>query len=429
MISDHTQWYLFVGILLVFLASLRPFIKRFWITVPQIQLLCGIAIGPLGLGLVSLSWTENAKLLEVIAEVAVIISLYATGVKMREPLLSKAWIPPLILASATMVVTTALITGTGTLLLGLTLPAALLLAAVLAPTDPVLADEVQVDHAGDRHPLRQTLTGEAGFNDGTAFPFVLLAVGLADPALHPLGEGLWRWVAVDLAWKVAGGVAVGWLWGQLLGKLTIWLQDKENEAQGVNEIRSIGFIALVYGCALLLNTYAFLAVFAAAVGLRQVERRAANTEHAEEQAKELLQEQSDVATALERLIQVLLVVVVGTLISTNPILSWQPWLFAMIAILVIRPAAVLITLHSKQLSLRHKLLCAWFGIRGIGTIFYLSHAVVLGVAGIIQAEFPLVSACATATITLSIILHGTTTSQLLLVSGLPIGNRRLARCC
>jgi NhaP-type Na+/H+ or K+/H+ antiporter len=412
MIIEHTQWYLFIGVLLVSLATLRPLIKKFWFTVPQLQLLCGVAIGPLWLGLASLDWVENAKLLEIVSEVAVIISLYATGVKMREPLLSRTWIPALLLASLTMVATIALTLATGMALLGLTLPAAILLGAILAPTDPVLADEVQVADAHDDDPLRRTLTGEAGFNDGTAFPFVLLAVGLSDPGLHEIGDGLWRWLLIDIVWKILAGIAMGWIGGRWLGRLTLWMQNKEKEVHGIDEIRSLGFIALVYGVALALNTYAFLAVFAAAVSLRQVEMRAADNDGIGEEAEELLQDQSEVATALESIVQVLLVVIVGVLWSTNPILDWQPWVFALLAIFVIRPVAVMLTFHTGQLTLRDRLLCAWFGIRGIGTVFYLSHAVVLGVAGSLAEELPMISASAVATIVMSILLHGTTTVQL-----------------
>lgn len=415
MISEHTLWFVVVGFLLVSLASLRPLLNRLWITVPQIQLLCGLAIGPLLLDLFSLDWKEDAKLLEVLSEIAVIVSLYATGVKMREPLLSRTWLPPLLLASLTMVATILLVSLTGLFWLGLSLPAAILLGAVLAPTDPVLADEVQVEDAEDNHPLRQTLTGEAGFNDGTAFPFVLLAVGLANQQLHELGTGLWRWFAVDLIWKIAGGIAIGWVCGQLLGRLTLWFRDKENEQHGTDELRSIGFIALTYGCALVLNTYAFLAVFAAAVGLRHVELNATdegNDQHASDAASELLEEQSKVASTLEKLIQVFLVVTTGVLISTSPLVDWRPWAFAVLAIGFIRPVAVLVTLFSKRISRRNKLLCAWFGIRGIGTIFYLSHAIVLGIAGSIAEDLPIISACALTTITLSIVVHGTSTHLL-----------------
>lgn len=363
----------------------------------------------------SLDWEHDARLLEVVSEVAVIVSLYSAGVKMREPLSSKAWHAPIILASASMVLSVALIYLLGHLAFALAGPAALLLGAVLAPTDPVLADEVQVEHSRDKRPLRRSLTGEAGFNDGSAFPFVLLAVGLADASLHDLGTGLWRWMAIDLVWKILAALVLGWLFGNLLGKLTLWFRKQEHdEPPGIDELRSIGFIAAVYGVALLLNTYAFLAVFAAAVSLRQVEMEAENSSDwtDDSEASSLLEEQSTVATALERLVQVLLVVVVGILISSRPPSGWPPWMFAALAIFVIRPIAVLSTLHTSTMSGRDKRFAAWFGIRGIGTIFYLAHSIKLGVAGSLGAELPVVASFAVATITLSVIVHGSSMAYL-----------------
>lgn len=362
-------------------------------------------MGPLGFGLVSLEWERDAKLIEVVSEIAVIISLYAAGVKMREPWTSKAWVPPLILATITMTAISLSSAAIGWSFLGLSFPAAILLGAVLAPTDPVLADEVQVEDAGDNDPLRQTLTGEAGFNDGSAFPLVLLAVGLANSAAHELGEGYWKWLTIDLIWKITGGLALGWLAGVVLGKLTLWLSEKnEEEKHGVDELRSLGFIALVYGLALIINTYAFLAVFAAAVGLRQVEMKASRVDG--NQADKLLDEQSSVATALEHLIQVILVVVVGILFSTHANLGWKPWVFALILIGAVRPVAVLVTLHTSQISFREKLLAGWFGIKGVGTVFYLAHAIVLGIAGSLGADLQLVANCCVASISLSIFIHG-----------------------
>lgn len=394
---------------------MRPLIKRLWVTVPQFQLVCGVLVGPAGIGLVSLDWEQDAKLLEVVSEVAVIVSLYAAGVKMREPPSSKAWHAPIILASASMVLSVALIYLLGHFVFALAGPAALLLGAVLAPTDPVLADEVQVEHADDEHPLRQSLTGEAGFNDGAAFPFVLLAVGLTDASLHDLGIGLWRWVAIDLVWKILAALVLGWLFGNLLGRLTLWFRKYEyDEPSGIDELRSIGLIAVVYGVALLLHTYAFLAVFAAAVSLRQVEISA---EHPHDQADDseaddLLEEQSMVATTLERLVQVLLVVIVGILISSTPPDGWQPWVFAALAIFVIRPVAVLATLGNNIMGGRNRRLAAWFGVRGIGTVFYLAHAIQLGVAKSLGDQLSAVASFAAATITLSIIVHGSSMAYL-----------------
>ena len=204
MLTESVQWYLFVGALLVSVAAFGPLLANKWLSTVHLQLLGGIVAGPLCLGLIELDLQRHAKMLEIASELAVIISLYAAGVKMRIPLSSGRWKAPVLLATVTMVLTICLTAALAHWLFGLSVPASMLLGAVLAPTDPVLADKIQVEHAGDNDRLRQSLTGESGLNDGTAFPFVLLAIGLSSPSLHDLGPGLMNWILVDLLWKVIG---------------------------------------------------------------------------------------------------------------------------------------------------------------------------------------------------------------------------------
>ena len=149
--------------------------------------------------------------------------------------------------------------------------ATVLLGAVLAPTDPVLASDVQVDHPTDGDRLRFSLTAEAGLNDGTAFPFVMLGLGLL--GLHELGAGGWRWWTVDVAWAIGAGLVVGTLLGTLVGRLVIFLRREHREALGLDDFLALGLITLSYGVALLIHAYGFLAVFAAGLALRRIERR------------------------------------------------------------------------------------------------------------------------------------------------------------
>ena len=126
-----------------------------------------------------------------------------------------------------------------------------MLGALLAPTDPVLASDVQVEHEHDAEPVRLSLTGEAGLNDGTAFPFVMLGLGLM--GAHDLGTSGWRWLAIDLAWAVAAGLGVGTLCGAGVGKLVLYLRREHREAVGLDEFLALGLIALSYGLALLVQ--------------------------------------------------------------------------------------------------------------------------------------------------------------------------------
>ena len=171
-----------------------------------------------------------------------------------------------------MLVTVALIAGAGVAWLGLPLGAAILLGGILAPTDPVLASDVQVAEPTDRDRLRFALTGEAGLNDGTAFPFVLLGLGLL--GLHDLGDSLWRWLAIDVLWAVAAGIGVGAALGTLVGRFVLYLRRTHKEAVGLDNFLALGLIGLAYGLASLAHGYGFLAVFAAGVALRRIEQHA-----------------------------------------------------------------------------------------------------------------------------------------------------------
>ena len=212
-------WFHVVGLLLVGMTLAGAVLRRLPLTTALLYLLVGVGLGPLGLGLLWLDPVAHAPLLERVAEAAVLVSLFSAGLKLRLPVAGGHWRPAVRLATASMVVTVALVAAAGVVGLGLPLGAAILLGAVLAPTDPVLASDVQVAHAGDRDRPRFSLTGEAGLNDGAAFPFVLLGLGLL--GLHEPGAFGGRWLAVDVAWAGAAGLGVGWLLGQLVGRLVL----------------------------------------------------------------------------------------------------------------------------------------------------------------------------------------------------------------
>src|SRR5688500_14481303 len=211
-----------IGALLIVMGLSGSVLKRLPLSTALLYLGVGIVLGPECAGLIRIDLVRHAAWLERITEFAVLISLFTAGLKLRLEVTDAAWAMPLRLASVSMVVTVAALAAVGVFLLHLPLGAAVLLGAILAPTDPVLASDVQVEHAGDRDRVRFALTGEAGLNDGMAFPFVLLGLGLL--ALHPLGDFGWRWVAVDLVWAVVAGLGVGAALGTSLGRLVIYLR-------------------------------------------------------------------------------------------------------------------------------------------------------------------------------------------------------------
>ncbi len=384
-----TLIYLVVGALLVLMALSGSVLKR----LPLSTSLVYLAVGA-GLGKVGDAWLaplSNIHLMERLTEVAVIISLFCSGLKLRLPLSDRGWRLPLRLALGAMMVTVGLLTLVGVFGLGLPLGAALLMGAVLAPTDPVLASDVQVENPTDTDRLRFGLTGEAGLNDGSAFPFVMLGLGLLGH--HELGAGGWRWLAVDVLWAVTGGLLIGWLLGTGVSRLVLYLRRTHKEAVGLDDLLALGLIALSYGVAIWAHAYGFLAVFAAGLALRRMEARASGGEPPPEDVAALARSNKphEVAThpeaasaymaqavlgfteQLERIGEVTLMVLVGVMLATEGF-SWHGFVVAGLLFLFIRPASVALLLAGTRTSPTQRALMGWFGIRGIGSLYYLFYA-------------------------------------------------------
>ena len=247
---EIAAWSAVAGLLLIVMALGDSLLARLPLSTSMLYLAFGVAVSPLWLDWTHIAMASHAKLVERIAEVVVLLSLFGSGLKMSLGLSDGRWLLPLRLALLSMLVTVALIAAAGMAWLGLSLGAAILLGGILAPTDPVLASDVQLAEPGDRDRLRFSLTGEAGLNDGTAFPVVLLGLGLL--GLHDLGPSLWRWFAVDVLWGVASGIGIGAALGTLVGRLVLYLRRTHKEAVGLDNFLALGLIGLSYGATSLL---------------------------------------------------------------------------------------------------------------------------------------------------------------------------------
>ena len=261
------MWALIVGALLTTAALSGTLLKRLPLSITMFYLAAGFGLGPAGLDMIAINPMTHAVLLERLAEVAVLISLFAVGLKLGLPLSNKAWQMPLRLAVTSMMLTIAMVAVVG-MALGLSLGAAILLGAILAPTDPVLASDVQVIEANDRDRLRFSLSGEGALNDGAAFPFVMLGLGLL--GLHDLGTWGWRWFAIDVLWSITGGLLIGGALGAAIGRLVVYLRSQHKESIGLDEFLALGLIGLTYGLAVISHASGFLAVFAAGLALQRV---------------------------------------------------------------------------------------------------------------------------------------------------------------
>ncbi|WP_034751180.1 cation:proton antiporter [Janthinobacterium sp. TB1-E2] len=422
-----TAWFILIGCLMLARGLGADGIARLPLTSAMAYLGVGLLLGPMFLGLFSFDLVQQAPLLETLTEIAVLISLFSAGVKMPVPFSLARWLPSLRLAWLSMAISVALVAAFACLVLGLPLGAGILLGAILAPTDPVLATDVQLRHAGDREQLRFMLTSEAGMNDGSGFPFVMLGLGLL--GLHELGPHGVTWLWRDLVWASAGAIGMGAAGGALLAWLGWQVRAKEPKHAMLDDLAALGLIALVYGVSTWLHAWGFLAVFFAGVALRQTELRLAGApkdRHGLLQAEEThavsaaKPHDSDVPLTvsgeslvfkehLERLSELTLVLLLGGAV-TAAAWSWQAWSVALFLLLVARPASVMLGLLASGTSVRLRGLAAWFGVRGIGSLYYLSYAIAHGLADGLARELADITLVV---VILSIVAHGLTVKPLL----------------
>lgn len=386
------QWFLLVGGLLLARGLTASMLTRLPVTPAIIYLAVGLLVGPTVLNVFHFNPLKQSALLEVLTEVAVLISLFSAGVKMPVPVSFARWRTPIMLASASMAISVGLVTAFAYYLLDLPLGAGVLLGAILAPTDPVLATDVQIRHPGDRDQLRFILTCEAGMNDGSAFPFVMLGMGLL--GLHDLGEFGLHWALVDVLWATTAGIAIGIISGSALARLGWKLRSAPHEHKLMDDFLGLGLIGVVYGMSILINAWGFLAVFFAAVALRQTELKLTSGDRDRpdpSQTDRILPEVANANTDselpstvsggslvfkehLERLSELMLVLLVGGTLFLDS-WSWRAVGLALFLFMVARPASVLAGLLGNRTTWPIRGMVGWFGVRGIGSLYYLMYAI------------------------------------------------------
>ncbi|HEX5391828.1 MAG TPA: sodium:proton antiporter [Rhodocyclaceae bacterium] len=420
-------WSLIIGALLIVMALSGSLLKRLPVSASMLYLAVGFLLGPSEWGLLRPDPGNYSAVMERVAEVAVLISLFSVGLKLGVPLSSGQWHLPLKLAFSSMAITVALIALVAFFGMGMPLGAAILLGGILAPTDPVLASDVQVEEPGDRDRLRFGLSGEGGLNDGASFPFVMLGLGLL--GLHDLGTAGWRWLAVDVLWSLLGGVFIGAALGWLIGKLVVHLRTNYQEAVGLDEFLSLGLVALAYGAAQFAYASGFLAVFSAGLALQRIrsgrrvkdvphkapaglhdkEAHIAVATHPELAGAYLMQAVRGFNEQMERIAELAIVLMVGAMLPYVVPAKETAW-FVPLLFLLLRPMSVWVGLRGAEVSHEQRLLISWFGIRGIGSIYYLMFAIHHGLDADLGQK---ITAVTLTTVAISIVLHGISVTPLM----------------
>ena len=367
-------------------------------TAAMVYLVLGalLSLGFEVLGVELLDPFEHPDVIERIAEVAVIIALFSAGLKLDRALKWVEWRSTALLLIVVMPVTIAAVAGLAMAFMGLSLGAAILLGAVLAPTDPVLAGDVQVGPPGDTEEPepRFALTAEAGFNDGLAFPFVFLGIFI-------IGEGgsgwLAEWLLADVVYAIVAAVAVGVAAGRGVAALVSRLHQREILSQALDGWLAIATVLLVYGLVEAIGAYGFLAAFTGGLAFRRFEDR-----------HEFHRRVHAGAATVEQFAELALILLLGSTVTVAGLaeIGVGGWALIALLLLILRPLATLAALWPTRVPVPERAFIGWFGIRGIGSFYYVAVALGSGVLAPDEAE--LVYWSTIACVGASILLHGVT---------------------
>ncbi len=366
-ITEHYLALMFgLGALILVIAWVPLFLKKLPLSLPIICVAIGYAvfsIDPIS------GWAPHPDktpiLVERAAELIVIVSLMGGGLKIERAVRWKTWNVTWRLLGIAMPLTIAMVMLLGYQLLGLGLATALLFAGSLAPTDPVLAGDIQIEHDEDEEEAEAkfALTSEAGLNDALAFPFIHLAIAMA-AAGGLSGQVLGDWVLEDVVWKLSLGLVMGAGLGWLIGAILYRLPAGTQLSRTGDGFIALGATLVIYTLTEYVHGYGFLAVFVAGLAIR----RAA-------QGNDFNKKLHDFADESERLLMMLLLLFFGGMLAAGLLdnIGWEEAVFAAVMLLVIRPLAGWISLIGVKRPKLERAIIAFFGIRGLGSVYYLSY--------------------------------------------------------
>ncbi len=386
-----------IGILLLFVTLGSGWISRLPLSYALIYLVVGVLLGPYGVKLIEIR--PEAEFLERLAEFVVLISLFSCGLKMKRPLKIQAWNSPVRLIGILMPISIFSVAAIAYGLLQVDLGHAILLGAILAPTDPVLASEVQLSYPSDQDELRFGLTSEGGLNDALSFPFVYF--GLHWIKDKDWQNWWWQWLSMDLIWAIAIGIAMGIAVTKIIVIIDKRIQKIRPSDSLMEDFVALGIILLTYSLTEQVNGYGFLAVFVAGMVAQR------SYHNPEKKSSQL-----EFTETIEKLLEVGTILLLGSLLRVDPILQFLPQslLVAGSLVFLIRPIGAWISTLGADYRSEQRLLFGWFGIRGIGSIYYLCYAFGEGLKGERGEQIAWITL---STIILSVVIHGISSTPIM----------------
>jgi len=398
--------YALIGCAIAGVVALEKRIANLPISLPILFIGLGWAVFslPLDLGWLNPAFdTKLAEATEYVTELIVIVSLMGVGLSIDRKCSWKEWKQVAPLLWLTMPLCIAGVGLMGWAWLGLAPAAALLLGACLAPTDPVMAGAVQVGPPGEsgRDDVRFNLSAEAGLNDGLAFPFVHLAIALSAASFDAVLLG--RWAGMDVFWRIIAGCGVGWLTGRGISWFAFRGDGSVNGSvhhEGREGLLVIAALFIAYGVAEMVGGYGFLAVFTGAVTARQLEH-----------GHELHKRTHGFIDQVESVVLVAVLIFFGGLLASGVLnaLTWWSALLGIVFVTILRPIAGALAMCGSNLPWQSRWAVGFLGIRGIGSIYYLSY-------GQMHGEFEELNtlwSAAAFVILLSVLIHGVSSAALI----------------
>lgn len=384
-----------VGVVILAIGLASNPIKRSLVQEPMLAVLAGLAFGPFGLGWLDVAaWGDSTAILEQTARLTLAIGLMGVALRLEREQLARLWRPVALLLTAVMLAMWLVSSSLAGLVLGTSLWTALLVGAIATPTDPVVASSIVTGPFAKEHlpqRVRQVISAESGFNDGLAYPLVLLPLLMLE---HAPAEAWSRWLVDTLLVGVLAAAAIGCTAGFVAARL-LALSQRRGMIESPSLLSyTVAFSLATLGAARLVGSDGLLAVFLAGLvfNLCTPERQ----EHEEEGVQE----------AVAKLFTLPIFVVFGLAL---PIGAWAeigwPLAWLCVLVLVLRRLPAVLCMPGRRLSWRDKAFIGWFGPLGVAAIYYANHA-----SG--RLGDPLVWHVSSALICASIFVHGATAAPL-----------------
>lgn len=392
--DNYTLILLLAGAIALLAAVVPTMLRKRYISAPIVYLLIGAA-GFFMFNYDDVHPLEHLGEIQHVSEFVVLVALANAGLRIKEPFKWSSWKYAVRLLVITMPLTIIVAAVLGWQFMGFAPATAMLFGALISPTDPVLASELQTSAPGkdDRSQSKLGLTAEAGINDGLAFPFTWLAIALVTKGSN-YSEWIGNWLLHDVLIKMALGVGIGLLTGWGLYKIIFSISSKEDTLGRISRgILALALILLPYTLCEVTGGYGFLAVFFAACMFSRYEK-----------SQKHMHSLHDFNEELEAFAVAAIFVTIGIFIALHYhlLLNFNILATALIMVLIVRPLAGWIALAGSGLNNFQKFVLSFYGMRGIGSLFYLAFALQ-------QADFDQpkkLVAVTTATIFFSVLIHG-----------------------